>query len=63
MSEAELSGSLKKLTYFLSRHYGIPVILLIDEYDVPLANAYENGYYERMALLIGNLFEQVLKGN
>lgn len=41
MSEAELSGSLKKLTYFLFRHYGIPVILLIDEYDVPLANAYE----------------------
>ncbi len=63
MSEAELSGSLKKLTYFLSRHYGIPVILLIDEYDVPLANAYENGYYERMALLIRNLFERVLKGN
>ena len=48
MSEAELFGSLKKLTRLLSRHYDMPVILLIDEYDVPLAKAYENGYYEQM---------------
>ena len=41
----------------------MPVILLIDEYDVPLAKAYENGYYEQMVFLIRNLFDQVLKGN
>ena len=63
MSEAELFGSLKKLTRLLSRHYDMPVILLIDEYDVPLAKAYENGYYEQMVFLIRNLFDQVLKGN
>ena len=54
MSEAELFGSLKKLTRLLSRHYDMPVILLIDEYDVPLAKAYENGYYEQMVFLIRN---------
>ena len=35
---------------------------MIDEYDVPLAKAYENGYYEQMVFLIRNLFDQVLKG-
>ena len=39
------------------------VILLIDEYDVPLAKAFENGYYDQMILLIRNLFEQALKTN
>lgn len=63
MNEAELLGSLKKLTRLLSRHYDMPVILLIDEYDVPLAKACENDYYEQMVFLIRNLFDQVLKGN
>lgn len=38
-------------------------MVLIDEYDVPLAKANENGYYEKMILLIRNLFENVLKTN
>ena len=47
----------------LERGYGRKVIVLIDEYDVPLAKANENGYYDEMALLIRNLFENVLKTN
>lgn len=39
------------------------MIVLIDEYDVPLAKAFSNGYYEQMVFLIRNLFEQVLKTN
>ncbi len=63
MSETEVLGSLKKLTHLLFRHYNMPVILLIDEYDVPLAKAYENGYYKQMVVLIRNLFDQTLKEN
>ncbi len=39
------------------------MIVLIDEYDVPLAKANENGYYDQMVLLVRNLFENVLKTN
>ena len=58
-----LYGSLYTLSAILCRHYGRKVILLIDEYDVPLAKAHENGYYEQMVLLIRNLFEKALKTN
>lgn len=63
MSEAIFCGSLKKLSNLLEKHYGRKVLLLIDEYDVPLAKAFENGYYERMIFLIRNLLEQALKTN
>ena len=63
MSEAVFCGSLKKLSELLEKHYGQPVILLIDEYDVPLAKAFANGYYDQMLFLIRGLFEQVLKTN
>ncbi len=63
MSEAVLTGSLRTLSRLLSRHYSSQVILLIDEYDVPLAKAFERGYYEEMIILIRNLFEQALKTN
>ncbi len=63
MDEATLCGSLRTLSKLLSRHYDCPVILLIDEYDVPLAKAFEQGYYDQMVLLIRSLFEQVLKTN
>lgn len=63
MDEAFFCSGLKKLSELLEKHYGTKVILLIDEYDVPLAKAYENGYYEQMSSLIRNLFEQVLKTN
>ncbi len=63
MDEATLSWSLKTLSELLEKHYETKVILLIDEYDVPLAKAFENGYYDKMAFLIRNLLEQALKTN
>ena len=56
MSETVLMGSLKTLSVLLEKHYGKKVIILIDEYDVPLAKADEQGYYDLMVLLIGGLF-------
>lgn len=62
-SEETLKGSLFQLSKFLCRHYGQKVILLIDEYDVPLEKAYHAGYYDEMAGLLGNLLSRALKGN
>lgn len=55
--------SLKMLSYLLCQHYGQKVILLIDEYDVPLNKAFQHGYYEEMVSLIRGLFGQSLKTN
>lgn len=63
MTKSTLIGSLRKLTILLEKYYGHQVIVLIDEYDVPLAKANENGYYEDMVFLIRGLFENVLKTN
>ena len=63
MSDAALMGSLRTLSALLQKHYGQKVIILIDEYDVPLAKANENGYYDEMISLIRNIFEQALKTN
>ena len=63
MDEATLFLSLKTLSELLEKHYERKVILLIDEYDVPLAKAFENGYYDQMAFLMRNLLEQALKTN
>lgn len=63
MSDIVLTSSLKILSMLLQKHYEKKVIILIDEYDVPLAKAFDNGYYDEMVMLIRNLFEQVLKTN
>ena len=63
MAEELLVDSLYTLSRLLSKHYGKKVILLIDEYDVPLDKAFQGGYYEEMVSLIRNLFSNALKTN
>ncbi len=63
MQEPELCDSLRVLSELLRKHYGQKVVLLIDEYDVPLARAFANGYYDQMVTLIRCLFGQSLKTN
>lgn len=63
MSDTTLMGSLNTLSALLEKHYGSKVVILIDEYDVPLAKANEQGYYDQMIVLIRNMFEQALKTN
>ena len=61
-SEKEIKGSLLLLTGMMQAHYGKPVILLIDEYDVPVAKANSNGYYQEMQEIMKGLM-QALKDN
>ena len=63
MTDATLIDSLQTLSQLLEKHYGQKVILLIDEYDVPLDKAFQDGYYDEMVNLIRNLFANVLKTN
>ncbi len=63
VSEGIIRGSLRLLSELLGRHYGQKVILLIDEYDVPLDKAQQYGYYDQMVSLIRGLFAQALKTN
>ena len=60
---SDLYNSLKLLTRLLRKHYGVSAIVLIDEYDVPLDKAYQNGYYPQMVSLIRSIFSQALKTN
>ena len=61
--DIEYRTILKQLSDSLSAIYGKKVIVLIDEYDVPLENAYFNGFYDKMINLIRSVFESVLKTN
>ena len=63
MSDDALIDSLKTLSLLLEKHYGQKVILLIDEYDVPLDKAFQAGYYNEMVSLIRNLLGNALKTN
>ena len=59
----DITDSIRLLSELLYRHYEQKVIILIDEYDVPLDKAYQNGYYREMVSLIRGLFGQALKTN
>ena len=63
MGEAQLFSSLRKLSELLQKHFQKKVIILIDEYDVPLAKAFEFGYYDEMTNLIRGILGQALKSN
>ena len=63
MEESTLVYSIRELTELLGKHYDKPVIVLIDEYDVPLAKANENHYYDEMVGLIRGLFANAIKTN
>ena len=63
MDEDTLESALQTLSELLYRHYGQKVIILIDEYDVPLDKAYQNGYYREMVSMIRSLFGEALKTN
>ena len=63
MTESIAAASLKTLSQLLVQHYGQKVILLIDEYDVPLDKAFQGGYYDEMLSLIRSLLDNALKTN
>ena len=60
---ADYRISLKRLTEFLCMDSGTRAVVLLDEYDVPLEKAYQNGYYREMVGLIGPMLQNVLKTN
>ena len=63
MDESTFCDSLRILSEMLEKHHGTKVVLLIDEYDVPLAKAHVNGYYDQMLSLIRSLLGEALKTN
>ena len=63
MDENVLISSLRLLSHLLFKHYGEKTVILIDEYDVPLDKAFQNGYYQEMVSLIRGLFGMALKTN
>ncbi len=62
-SEADYAGSIKKLSEFLTKHYGQKTIILIDEYDVPIQQAYLKQYYDPFISFIRNFMTAALKDN
>jgi hypothetical protein len=63
MEDNEAAFSLKALAGYLCRYYGKKVIILLDEYDTPIQEAYVNGYWKEMASFIRNLFNSTFKTN
>ena len=61
--EVQLKNSLKILSNCLYKHYQQRIIILIDEYDVPLQSAYNNGYYDEMVDFLRSIFSSALKTN
>lgn len=63
MADEILVDSLRTLSQLLAKHYGKKVILLLDEYDVPLDKAFQGGYYAEMVSLLRNMLGGALKTN
>ena len=63
MKDYEASLSLQQLSYYLYRYYGKKVIILLDEYDTPMQEAYVNGYWDELSAFVRNLFNATFKGN
>lgn len=63
LTDSVIKSSLKVLCDLLQKHYEKPVVLLIDEYDVPLQKAYSFGYYDKMIEVIRSMFNMALKSN
>lgn len=63
MPDYEVSLSLQQLSAYLYRYYGKKVIILLDEYDTPLQEAFVNGYWEQLSAFVRNLFNATFKGN
>lgn len=63
MNEQKLTSSLQILSELLYKHYGRKTVILIDEYDVPLDKAFQNGYYKEMVSLMRGMFGLALKTN
>lgn len=63
MPDDVLADSIRTLSELLCKHYGQKVIILIDEYDVPLDKAFQAGYYEEMVSLLRRVFSNALKTN
>ncbi len=63
MDDDSLAAALKKLSELLYKHYGQKAVILLDEYDVPLDKAFQNGYYQEMVSLIRAIFGNALKTN
>ena len=62
-SDDNIEDSIRRLSKLLFKHFGQKAVILIDEYDVPLDKAFQNGYYKEMVSLIRGLFGQALKTN
>ena len=62
-SDDNIEDSIRMLSKLLFKHFGQKAVILIDEYDVPLDKAFQNGYYKEMVYLIRGLFGQALKTN
>ncbi|BBE31770.1 hypothetical protein OSSY52_19110 [Tepiditoga spiralis] len=62
-NDSEYENSIRNLSKYMERYYGKKVIILIDEYDTPIQQAYLHGYYDEIISLIGNLFGMALKDN
>ena len=62
-TDENIEDSIRMLSKLLFKHFGQKTVILIDEYDVPLDKAFQNGYYKEMVSLIRGLFGQALKTN